>query len=230
MAKQRSIEIVEYKVQQTEFFLCQLRSLDLNIFAAQCYTDAFVSSARTVTLAMQAVISKVPGFGDWYAIQQEMLKQDRLARFFVEYRNVSTKIGDTVVGAGDMTVNPEGGHIVRHYFMPIPDLTFVPDVDVVTACEQYFTVLLRIVFNAMLKFKYVLDDRWYFTIENFREMGKSFENALSELGLPSVLVEAFASLDEADRWKMLRKNQTVGCQINDLFMRYLGVFILGPDD
>jgi hypothetical protein len=67
------------------------------MFAVQCYTDAFAASARSVTLAMQAVVGKVDGFSSWYAGRQEALKKDRLARFFVEYRNVSGKIGDTVV-------------------------------------------------------------------------------------------------------------------------------------
>ncbi len=229
MTKHRSISIVEYKVQQTDFFLRQLRGVGLDLFAAQCFSDAFASSARTVTLAMQAVIGKVEGFGEWYGTRQEALKEDRLARFFVEYRNVSSKIGDTVVRSGKSMTGSKGERIIRHYFLPIQDLVVVPDEDVVTVCEQYFAVLLRIVFDAMLQFRYALDDRWYFTEENFRRMGKTFGDAITELGFPPAWGDASASLDEAARWQVLRRTQAIGCQINEQFMEYLGETIPGPD-
>ncbi len=226
----RSISIVEYKVHQADFFLCQLRDAGNDLFAAQCFTDAFVSSARTITLAMQAVIGKVDGFGEWYVARQEALKLNRLARFFVEYRNVSTKIGDTVVRGGESRTGRNGERIICHYFLPIQDLTFVPDEDVATACAQHFETLLGVVFDAMAEFKYALDDRWYFTQENFQRMGKTFEDALSEHGFPVGWADTAGTLDETTRWRVLRRTQTVGCQINEQFMEYLGRTIPGPDE
>ncbi len=225
----RSISIAEYKVQQTYFFLRQLNDVGYNFFAAQCFTDAFASSARTITLAMQAVIGAVEGFGEWYAGRQELLRRNRLARFFVEYRNVSTKIGDTIVRVGESTTSHGDKRIVYHYFLPIQDLPSVPDVDVVTACTQYFALLLEVVFDAMVEFKYSLDEQWYFTQENFIRMGKTFEDAVLELGFPAAWADAIGSLNETEGWQILR-TQTIGCQINEQFMEYLGRTIQGPDN
>ena len=91
----RSISIVEYKVEQARFFLEQIPTSNLNFFAAQCFTDAFVSACRSITFAMQAVINEVDGFKAWYAARIELLKQDRLSRFFNDYRVASTHIGET---------------------------------------------------------------------------------------------------------------------------------------
>ena len=145
----RSTSIVEYKVQQTDFFIGKLKEVGLDFFAAQCFTDAFVSAARSVTFAMQSVISDIPGFNDWYKPRQQRLKADSLARFFNEYRDVSTHVGDTVVLGGSYERDPNGDHIVRYYFGPIPDVSSVPSEDVLTACSRYFATLLAVVFEAL---------------------------------------------------------------------------------
>jgi len=180
----RSISIVEYKTQQAAFFLRQLASCGYDMFAAQCYTDAFAASARSVTLALQAVVGRVEGFSQWYSERQDALRQNRLSRFFVKYRNVSSKIGETIVRARKSYRGPDGEQIVLHYFLPITDLPDVPEEDVVTVCRRQMSTLLGLVYNAMSKFRYDLDDRWHFTAENFSKMGKTFRDAVTELGFP----------------------------------------------
>ena len=155
------------------------------MFAAQCYTDAFAASARSVTLALQAVAGKIDGFAEWYAAQQNSLKQNKLARFFVEYRNVSSKIGDTVVRAGGSHRRSDGKQVIHHYFLPIHDLQQVPEEDVVTICKRHMKTLLQLVFDAMTEFKYELDDRWYFTEDNFQRMGKTFRGCSNGAWFPA---------------------------------------------
>ncbi len=94
----RSISIVEYKVEQARFFLEKISHCDLNFFAVQCFTDAFASTCRSITFSMQAVMSEVDGFKEWYADRMELLKKDRLSQFFNAYRVASIHIGATVVG------------------------------------------------------------------------------------------------------------------------------------
>ena len=101
------------------------------------------------------------------------MKEDRLFRFFNQYRTVSTHIGDTVVRGGAMGKDDAGNRVIQYFFMPVADLTEVPEDDVLTICTKYFKSLLEIVFDAMLTFKYQLDDRWYFTVENFKRLGKN---------------------------------------------------------
>jgi len=225
----RSISIVEYKVQQAAFFLQMLREAGLDFFAAQCFTDAFASAARSITLAMQAVMNDVPEFQAWYARRRAQLRSDALARFFNEYRNASVHIGDSVIRAGSNRRGPDGSQIVHYYFMPIPDVTEVPTEDVVTVCSRHFATLLQVVFDAFYTFKYHVDDRWYLTKENFRKMGKTMEDALMELGFPEGWLDCGQGIPESKKWRLLRKTQAVGCQINDLFMSYLGRSIEGPD-
>ena len=90
--------------------------------------------------------------------------------------------------------------------------------------------LLGLVYDAFAKFRYQLDDRWHYTEDHFRLMGKTFEDAIEELGFPREWVTAAAGLPESARWRTLRSTQTVGCQLNVLFDRYLGKTIIGPDD
>jgi hypothetical protein len=226
----RSISIVEYKVEQARFFLEQIAQPDLNFFAVQCFADAFASTCRTITFSMQAVIGEVDGFKEWHTAQMEMLKKDRLSQFFNAYRIALIHIGDTVVREGTTFTDHNGKRRTQYLFAPIPDLPDVPDEDVVSACTSYFIKLLNLVYEAFATFCCQLDDRWYYTEENFRRMGKSFEDAVAELGFPRGWAAAASQFPEAEKWRVLRRSQTVGCQLNDAFQSYLSKIIRGLDD
>jgi len=226
----RSISIVEYKVEQARFFLEQIPRSKFDFFAAQCLTDAFASACRSITFSMQAVVGEVDGFKPWYEVRIEQLKNDRLFRFFNEYRVASTHIGDTVVRGGASGTSKNGTRVVRYFFTPIPDLPDVPAGDVFSICKTHFTSLLNLVFDAFTEFLCQLDDRWYFTAENFKRMGKSFDDALSELGFPPEWAAVGSGILESEKWRALRQAQTVGCQLNPVFQSYLGKIIAGPDD
>lgn len=228
----RSISIVEYKVQQAHFFLERLELSDVNFFAVQCFTDGFASACRSVTFSMQAVLNEVPGFKDWYLPRMEALRQDRVFAFFNSYRTASIHIGDTLVRGGASFRGEDGKFRMQYFFIAIPEVPCVPDEDVLTICRSHFKNLLALVYDAFSTFLYQLDDRWYFTKDNFRRMGRSFDDAIMELGFPrewTVAAEG-AGLNDGDKWRVLRSTQTVGCQLNQLFDRYLGKTIEGPDD
>jgi hypothetical protein len=226
----RSISIVEYKVQQAQFFLEQIEQSELNFFAVQCLTDAFASTCRTITFSMQAVIGEVDGFEKWYAARVELLKKDRLSEFFNAYRVASVHIGDTVVRGGSSFQGDDGKRCTQYFFMPIPGVPNVPAKDVLSICKTHFTNLLSLVYDALADFRCQLDDRWYYTEDHFQRMGKTFQDAVEELGFPREWVTAAAGLPESARWRTLRGTQTVGCQLNALFDRYLGKTIVGPDE
>jgi hypothetical protein len=119
---------------------------------------------------------------------------------------------------------------VQYFFMPIPEVPNVPSDDVVTICKTHFVNLLALVYDTFETFRDQLDDRWYYTEANFARIGKSFEDAVAEFGFPKEWAMASSVLLEAARWRSLRSAHTIGCQINDLFDRYLGKTILGPDE
>ncbi len=228
----RSISIVEYKVQQAHFFLEQLELSELNFFAVQCFTDAFASACRSITFSMQAVINDVPGFKDWYSPRMESLKQDRVCAFFNAYRTASIHIGDTVVGGGAGFCGVDGKYQRHYFFTAIPEVSQVPSEDVLAVCKSHFISLLSLVYDALSTFLYQLDERWYFTEEYFVKMGKSFDDAIAEVGLPQEWARAAeaASASDSAKWRALRSTQTVGCQLNELFARYLNKTIQGPDE
>jgi hypothetical protein len=205
----RSISIVEYKVEQARFFLEQIAQCDLNFFAAQCFVDAFASACRSITLSIHAVISKVPGFKAWYAPRLELLGNDPLTQFFDDYRNVSIHIGDTVVQGGGSFIDRDGNRVRQFFFVPIPDIPKVPTEDVLSVCRTHFTNLASLVYDAFEEFRCKSDDRWYYTEGHFRQMRKSFEDAVEELAFPREWVAASSELPESERWRVLsrlRKN------------------------
>jgi hypothetical protein len=225
-----SISIVEYKVEQARFFLESISEAGLNFFAVQCFADAFTSASRSITFSMQSVLSDLSGFKEWYATRSELLNRDSLCRFFNAYRRASIHIGETVARGGRVFINRDGKRVTKFYFAPIPGLEDVPIGDVFSVCSAHFTKLLEIVFEVFLEFRQELDDRWYYTEPNFRRVGKTFADAVAELGFPREYVPEVPGYSEAQEWRALRLTQTVGCTLNATFLYYLGKNIEGPDD
>src|ERR1035438_1129679 len=72
----QSFGVVEGKLCEAEFFLSQFSGSSRFSFDAQCYFSAFVSAARSVTLALQATMSGTADFDQWYQAAQARLKGD----------------------------------------------------------------------------------------------------------------------------------------------------------
>ena len=230
-----SFGVVEDKLREAEFFLNHLHQASRHSFDSQCFFSAFVSAARSVTLAMQASLKGVPGFDLWYEGIRDQLITDPLAPYFVEIRN-------DVVHAG---INPLNRVSLEHlqedlsrqlrqqsrsHVLVLPDVKRQDSsvlVDAVQACTVYYSSLVSVVFECYQEFRTVVDPRWYFTQENFDAMGRTLEDAVLELGFPP----AWASCAPAGPggWKALRLQQP-RCQIDDIFHRYLGRTIADPDE
>lgn len=231
----QSFGTVEEKLRESEFFLGQMHDARPHGFEARCFFSAYVSAARSVTLALQATMSGTDGFNLWYQQAQGRLKVDPLARFFVEIRN----------GAIHKGLNPLNQVTIEHLreslslqlhrginssMIILPDLrakerTTLADAN--QACLKYFRSLVEVVFDCYQRFRNIVDPRWHFTRENFLSMGKTLEDAVEELGLPRKWTSFVAS--ESDGWKLLRSQQPP-CLINDLFLRYAGKRIPDPDE
>jgi len=202
--------------------------LRVRFFSAQCFADAFTSAARTITFALQSVCDEIPGFKEWYSERQKALKDDPLARFFHRYRTASVHVGDTVVRGGATETGPDGITRVLYFFIEVSDIPDPPAEDVYGACRTFFVTLLRLVLDMYKAFPFAIDDRWYFTQENFEHLNKSIEDAEEELGFPRGWTNGIAPLET--RWRLLRSNHTSGCEIQSLFEEYLGERFPGPDD
>jgi hypothetical protein len=182
-----------------------------------------VSSARSITFALQSVLTGVENFDVWYKSQQTNLRKDVLARFFHEFRTVSQHIGDNAVGGGAFGQ----GKKPLYYFTPTPDISNVPENDVESCCQIYFQTLLNIVFDCYVEFGTVIDAQQYFTSDNFEQIGKTIEDAEEELGFPRGWTDIGEPESFAYRWQSLR-DTTSGCQSNHLFEKYLSKTIPIP--
>lgn len=218
----RSFDLVDWKVAETEFFLKRIPECNFNFFAVRYYVNAFVSSSRSITFALQSCLNGLEGFARWYEERQSRLKQDSLARFFNEFRRINQHIGDNFVGGG--AGGPDRKPL--YFFSPTPDLKEVPSEDVESTCKRHFVMILDLVYSCYLEFGPSIDPKQHYTEEHFAKMGKTIEDAEEELfgihGWTKV-----PGYPDAYRWQALRDSQP-GCSINHIFDEYLGKTIPEP--
>jgi hypothetical protein len=200
----RSFQLVEDKLEEAIFFLEKLGDIKFNFFEARCYFNAYVSAARSVTFALQASLNGVDGFDDWYGNEQATLKRNRLARFFVECRNDSQKVGlnQIVGGAGSKD---------KHYLFfgetEVGRHKWIPDENVVTCCRRHISLLCEMLQRCTIEFGPIIDPNQFYTLENLEAIGWSIEDVEQELGLPI----GFTNLEgrdvsHQDRLSALRKH------------------------
>lgn len=220
----RSFGLVDYKVQEAEYFLLELKRVGkrIDFSAVQFCASAFVSAARSVTFAMQSSLKGHPGFEVWYTPRQEKLRNDPLARFFHDFRTVTQHIGENVVGGGS-----HGKDGTFYHFVPCADLPTVPEQDVLAACNEYFVSVLQLVFDCYVELGPIVDGQQYYTAENFSGLGKTIADAEEELGMPRNWTDIGKPDTEPYRWELLRR-QADGCNIELQFERWLGKYLPRP--
>jgi hypothetical protein len=210
----RYFETVDFKVLEAEFFLSKVREAGYNVFETKCYVSAFVSATRTITYSLQAVLRPYKGFGEWYDLKRNALKNDSICKFFHTLRNVNQHIGDDLIDAGTVY-----NGVAMNFFVPNPDIPEVPACDVLTACEHYFIILLDIIFECYQIFGALIDARRYFTEENFAASDKTIKDALEELGYPRDWFD-IDGLEPSVKWYLIER-EIIGCEIDHLFQKYL---------
>jgi len=213
----RSFGIVELKVQETDFFMYHVRSCAERsaLMPLAFYLSAFVAAARSITFALRASLNELPGFAEWYGMEQEKLKQDPLARYFRDARTASQKVGAFLVGGG---ISRNGKPL--HFFRALEGQPDTPSLDVVSACEQYYVALLTLVFRCVLRFRPEVDGQHRYTEKYFTLVGKTIEDAEEELGLPRHWTDV-PGIAVTERWRLLR-GQADGCEIEAYFQKWLG--------
>lgn len=231
----KSFGIVENKIFEAEFFLNRLRESTYLSFESQCYFSAFISASRGVTFAMQTCLKGLSGFDKWYINAQNILKTDSLARFFIEARNELVHGGDNPLDKITLEHLREALRVKLtqknkyQHFLIAPDLQDGDKTvlcDAYIKCLEYFLSLLSIVFDCYSNFKTDVDPKWYFTKENFARRGKTFADAVVEMGYPEQWADC-APKDETSKWSLLQNLQPPN-QLNPIFDKYLGKTIKEP--
>lgn len=215
----RYFGVVDYKVLEAEYFLNLMKQVGrrLEVHNVQFCASAFVSSARSVTFAMQASIKEIDGFDTWYKEQQARLRSNPLAKFFHDFRTLTQHIGDTVIRGGRSS--KEG---VIYYFGPCADLKSVPELDVITACKEYFILILRLVYDCYIYFGPIIDGQQRYTESYFNSLGKTIEDAEEELGFRRGWTDIGDPSALPWRWEALRR-EADGCQIEEQFDMWLNL-------
>jgi uncharacterized HAD superfamily protein len=234
----RSFGLVEDKVYEADFFLEKIRDCT---HPQECnyYFSAFLSASRSITFSLQACMSDVDGFDEWYKEMQEKLKKNEMAKKFVEMRNVSQKVGEHFITSGSFYTDEKGKTKCRFYFqdestyyrigenprqvlleqMFSGKLFDHKEEDVATQCEKNFILLIEIIYDCFQNFGDVIDPAKYYTLENLDRLGISIEDIETRLGFPQGYTKVEGISDE-DRIRLLRESEP-SSEIDYIFMKYL---------
>ena len=221
----KSFGIVEYKLAETEFFLDKLLNYgnsEIGYRELNFYFSAFLTSARSITFTIQKSISDNIELTKNYIREQEKLKSNMEARFFVDARNLSEKVGYYPIRSGYSNINEKGESKMLWYFDPYNehDLKFVPDEDVLTVSRRFFKTLLVMVQSFYINNGHLIDFEKYYTLENLKLKGMTIEDLEEEIGFPRGWTNIEDSTDE-DRITAIRNSQRSETP-DSIFFKYLG--------
>ncbi len=209
----RSFDLVDYKVGEAEYFLKKM-FVCWDPIEIRFLFSAYASAMRSITFCLQATLSDVQGFKNWYQLHQIELKKNHLAKFFLNARNTSQKVGVIPIYSGTLI----DGKIL-FYFGHDDEIKNVPQEDVITASMNYFKLILKIVYDCYNDFGTIIDPYQYYTKANFNKMGKTIDDLDEEFfGIRGyTYIEGWP---ETYRWEIIR-NQIPGCKISSFFVEYL---------
>jgi hypothetical protein len=210
-----TFEVVDEKIEEAEFFLRHMANAGSDLMAFKCFFSAYLSAARTATLALQQ-FKNIPNFETWYGTHRQGLRKNHLAKFFLEARN-------SHVHGGPYPVSGYQSHLgtTKFTFPKTFGGLSAPTTDIVTACRENFLRLLEVVLDCYVKLGVHFDDQQYYTKEHFMTLSRNIDDAEVEIYgwiNESLIEEGF---EEDDRWHELR-SYVGACKINHLFFSYLG--------
>lgn len=216
--KQRNFGLVDEKLAEADFFLDKLASAGPGLWPSRFYFSAFVSSARSITFALQAVMSHFPEFSEWYEQQREILKTDPVCIFFLKTRTEIQHVGINQLSGGSIARRTDGSIDIKYYFNASNENA--PDKDVVTACKEYLIVLTKIIALCYLKFGKLIDPFEYYTLDNMKALQLTIEDFEEQIGMPRGWTY-IPNCSDQDRLNAIRR-EVVGSDIRPILDKYLG--------
>jgi hypothetical protein len=123
-----------------------------------------------------------PRFDEWYKPRQDQLRQNKLARLFVDLRNQLQKIGNVPVAHSGSFVN--GEYFSVNEFIPTEELKEVPVGEVFELAVIYFKSTLVVIKECYRDFAIYTDPRAIFTLQGLKEINWSIEDLEECLGFP----------------------------------------------
>lgn len=204
----RPFGIVDTKLEESVYFLEKFQKCGWNLREAQFLFNAFVSSTRSVTFALQASLNGIDGYSDWYGDWQKQLRISKIARFFHNCRTDIQHVGKNFVNGG--VSGPDGPILL------LSDGSFgndakIPVPNALLATDLYFRIVCQVVRDAYLKFGHVIDPDVFFSLEGLRLNNLTVEDLEEELGLPRgwTQLDGDHGFTDEDRIGLLRRSAAI---------------------
>lgn len=215
----RTFDHVDNKLFESDFFLRKLQEIEFALFELRCYFSAFVSSSRSVTFALQASMKGQSGFESWYTDIQDELRENELAKFFNDCRVDDQKLGFNQIVRGHYG----SGQMLWFFGEPEPNrYRFIPEIDVVSACEAQMVTICEVVDRAYRDFGFLIDPDQRFRPEAMLEHGISLEELEEELGFPRGWTDLDIDVEKKDLHRLsLLVRQCPRSAVKPLLAQYL---------
>jgi hypothetical protein len=192
---------VEERLLEADYFIQLMRRQTDGEKFGYCL-NAFLSAARSVTFLLQKEMSRVPGFDTWWVEQQELLGQDRAARFFLKLRNYSQKEGRISL------VGSRTGRRWIHRFAGNAEA--VPSEllqrDVVECCIEHVAKLAKLALGCADRFPFHSCPRRAITPEGMQALQLSSSDLWAILGFDAGWIEAAAGMPYEEQIRLLREH------------------------
>lgn len=179
----KSYDLVENKLNEAKYFLKQMRkdTHDGQVLG-YCFS-AFVSAGRSITMALERNMSKVDGFKQWYAEQQEKLKTNPLMRIMNDARIDTIHKGIVRVGVPGIYIDEQGHLQLTNYLINTPDNPAIRDYgDVFQASELYINSIQQLLDECKQRFPEFTEPGSLFTIEGLKARKMTIEDLEEQLG------------------------------------------------
>ncbi len=204
----RSFGIVDTKLEEAEYFLKKFQQCGWNLREAQFLFNAFVSSTRSVTFALQASLKGTKNSNEWYLDWQKRLKGSALARFFHNCRTDIQHVGTNFVNG--VTTSPDGPILL------LSDGSFendknVPIKNAFIATDLYFRIVCHVVRDAYDRFGHVIDPEVFFSVEGLGLNNLTIEDLEQEAGLPRgwTRLDGEHGFTDEDRIRLVRRSAAI---------------------
>jgi hypothetical protein len=217
----KSFGIVDFKLQETEYFLSKLQNLSAkyeNVYKVNYYFNAFTSAARTLTFSIQACSKGIAEIESWYEeFVQPQLTTDVRSKYFKSVRDKQQHVGGPFIVAFGAYSGSE--RVVFYEFRRVEEIEPIKERDAIESSRKYFITLLKIVQELYINFGHIVDPEKYFSYENMVKIGKTVECFEEQLGYPKGYTKVDGVTDEK-RVDMLR-DQLIFPVVDPIFIKYL---------
>jgi hypothetical protein len=179
-ARLTSLLLVEERLLEAEYFAAKLFVItDSTNFGYEL--NAFLAAARSVTFLLQKEMSRVEGFQIWWKTEQEMLRRDESARFFLGLRNYSQKEGRVSV-VGSRVAGGKWRYMFAGTADPVP--TNLLNRDVGDCCLEHLAKLASAILRFANAFPYHSCPARALTTEGVLALGLDLDRLEESVGIP----------------------------------------------